>query len=175
MIHTTQNYTGNLSEFLNRYRYQPDLTAHLDALPDEPLSQETVNEIVLWKTNRYVRLPQDILDSLHALRTLSPNQHRAAGPVLLSLLDCDGVDLPMASTLLRFQNAEVFQIIDRHAYRAVFGEPYRLYSATPPQTKVSVYFGYLDALRSLAASSAAAFRDLDRILYVFDKERNGVL
>jgi hypothetical protein len=34
---------------------------------------------------------------------------------------------------------------------------------------------YLDALHSLAASKGAAFRDLDRILYIFDKEHNGTL
>jgi hypothetical protein len=175
MIHTAQNYKGSLSEHLKRFIYQPELTAYLDKLPDEPFSQETVNEIVLWKVNRYVRLPQDVLDSLRALRTVAPNEHPKAEPVLLSLLGYKGVDLPMASTFLRFQNANVFQIIDRHAYRAVIGKPYPLYTATPTETKVSTYFTYLDALHSLAASSGAAFRDLDRILYVFDKEHNGTL
>jgi hypothetical protein len=81
----------------------------------------------------------------------------------------------MASTFLRFQTADVFQIIDRHAYRAVFGMPYPLHSATPTKTKVSTYFSYLDELHDLAASSGAAFRDLDRILYEFDKKVNGSL
>jgi len=81
----------------------------------------------------------------------------------------------MASTFLHFQNREVFQIIDRHGYRAVFGKRYPLYSATPNGTKASTYFKYLDALHDLAASSGAAFRDLDRILYEFDKKVNGTL
>ena len=81
----------------------------------------------------------------------------------------------MASTFLRFQNAEAFQIIDRHAYRAVTGKPYKFYSATPTDTKVSGYFSYLDTLHSLSASRGAAFHSLDRILYVFDKEQNGTL
>jgi thermostable 8-oxoguanine DNA glycosylase len=130
---------------------------------------------VLWKVNRYARLPQDVRDALYALRRLSPNEHRKAEGLLLNLLRYDGVDLPMASTFLRFQNAEVFQIIDRHAYRAATGKPYPLYSATHTKTKVSTYFTYLDALRSLALSSSVAFRDLDWILYVFDKEHNGPL
>jgi thermostable 8-oxoguanine DNA glycosylase len=175
MIHTAQDCKDSLSEYLKRFKFQPDLTAHLDNLPDEPFSQETVNEIVLWKVNRYARLPQDVRDSLYSLRRLSANEHLKAEHVLLNLLRCDGVDLPMASTFLRFQNAEVFQIVDRHAYRAAIGEPYPLHSATPTKTKVSTYFTYLDALHSLAASSGAAFRDLDRILYVFDKQHNGTL
>lgn len=160
---------------MKRFEFQPDLTPHLDKLPDEPFSQETVNEIVLWKVNRYVRLPHDVRDSLYSLRTLSPKDHAKAEQVLLSLLDCHGVDLPMASTFLRFQNADVFQIIDRHAYRAAMGRPYPLYPGTPMKTKVSTYFKYLDALHPLSASNRAAFRDLDRILYVFDKEHNPTL
>jgi thermostable 8-oxoguanine DNA glycosylase len=85
------------------------------------------------------------------------------------------VDLAMASTFLRFQNADVFQILDRHAYRAVFGKRYSLYSTTPQHTKVSVYFRYFDSLIELAASRGLPFRALDRILYVFDKEHNGKL
>jgi thermostable 8-oxoguanine DNA glycosylase len=160
---------------LKRYQYQQALTTHLDTLPDKPFSQETVNEIVLWKVNRYVRLPKKLRDSIHVLRTLSPRDHRQAEPVLLNLLNCHGVDLAMASTFLRFQNADVFQILDRHAYRAVFGERYRVNSKAPPHIKVAVYFKYLDALHSLATARRVAFRELDRILYMFDKEHNGAL
>jgi hypothetical protein len=74
-----------------------------------------------------------------------------------------------------FQNREAFQIIDRHAYRAVFGKPYPLYSATPHGTEMSTYFKYLDALHDLAASSGCPFGDLDRILYEFDKNVNRTL
>jgi hypothetical protein len=35
---------------------------------------------------------------------------------------------------------------------------------------MAVYFQYLDALHSLAASSGTPFHFLDRILYIFDKE-----
>jgi thermostable 8-oxoguanine DNA glycosylase len=174
-IQTAREHRGNLSKYLKRYQYQRDLTTRLDTLPDEPFSQETINAIVLWKVNRYVRLPQELRDSLHALRVLSPHDHRRAEPVLLNLLDCHGVDLAMASTFLRFQNTDVFQILDRHAYRALFGERYTVNSKAPPNTKVAVYFKYLDSLHELAAARRVAFRELDRILYVFDKAHNGAL
>ena len=120
-------------------------------------------------------MQEEVRNALCTLRSLSPKEHRKAKLVLLGLLQHEGVDLPMASTFLRFQNADVFQIIDRHAYRAVFGEAYPHHAATPADHKVSSYFTYLDALHSLAASSGSQFRDLDRILYIFDKEHNGSL
>ena len=152
-IQTAQAYGGNLADYLKGYKYQSRLTPHLDSLPDEPFSQETVNEIVLWKVNRYVQLPEQIRHSLYSLRALSPRQHRDAEVVLLSLLNCAGVDLAMASTFLRFQNADVFQIIDRHAYRAVFGKRYPVHSGTASNAKASLYFTYLDTLHSLPTSS----------------------
>jgi hypothetical protein len=182
-IRTVHTFTGNLAQYLNDFTYQPELTPRLDTLSDEPFSEQTVNEIVLWKVNRYVRLSKEIRSSLYSLRSLRPNEHRMGKGVLLSLLDCQGVDLPMASAFLRFQNADVFQIIDRHAFRAVSGTPYPIRSAARPATKTSayfkrldekasVYFEYLDDLVLLASSRGVQFRDLDRILYVFDKKQN---
>jgi len=121
MIHTARSHQGDLSDFLRRFRYQRELTAKLDALPNAQFSQETINEIILWKVNRYARLSDDVRKALYALRALKPLEHRSGEQVLLQLLACTGIDLPMASTILRFQAADVFQIIDRRAYRAVFG------------------------------------------------------
>jgi len=175
IIHTAQDHKGDLSKFLEDFTYQPNLTRKLDNLPDSPFSQEIINEIVLWKVNRYAQIDDLVRSDLHTLRTLKAGEHGKGKKVLLQLLECSGVDLPMASTILRFQNANVFQIIDSHAYRAVLGEAYPLYSASSTKRKISTYFDYLDALHRLARSSTALFRDLDRILYIFDKEKNGTL
>ena len=75
MVQTALNHVGNLSDYLKGYKYQRDLTAQLDSLADEPFSQETINEIVLWKINRYVPLSESIRRDLHALRALSPKEH----------------------------------------------------------------------------------------------------
>jgi hypothetical protein len=81
----------------------------------------------------------------------------------------------MASTLLRFKNPKVYQIIDRHAYRAIYGEDYPLFSASGIDKKIEVYFNYLDELVSLSITKNVDFRTLDRVLYVFDKRQNGKL
>jgi len=87
----------------------------------------------------------------------------------------DGVDLPMASTILRFINPFVFQIIDRHAYRAVYEKKYPLYPYTPTERKISLYFDYIDQLIWHCEIKNLTFTTIDRLLYVFDKKNNGKL
>jgi hypothetical protein len=173
MTQRASDWPGDLSVFLNDYKFQPDLTKVLDAVDGLPLDQAMVNEIVLWKVDRYARISPEALSALNALSELGPSLHRMGQLALTLLMRERGIDLPMASTLLRFRNPKVFQIIDRHAYRAVYGQDYR-----PPsnvEEKIDLYFRYLDTLIELAQARRIAFRDMDRILYVFDKKRNGAL
>ena len=168
-------WSDNINEFLSRYRYQPVLTSKLDAIGAVAFDQKIVNEIVLWKVNRYAPLSDEAFLALNSIVNIRPRSHREAEQTLALLLKEPGVDLPMASTLLRFRNPAAFQIIDRHAYRAAFGEDYPLYSGTGAARKVQVYFDYLDKLFKLAEQHKVRFADLDRILYMFDKEINGKL
>ena len=169
------DHQESLHGCLSAYRHQEDLTRRLDNLEGEVFSQELVNEIVLWKVNRYAGLSPEILSAIDGLAPIAPGDHRQAGQVLEALLGVRGVDLAMASTLLRFRNPHAFQIIDRHAYRALSGERLRLYPETPLERKLELYFGYLDALREFAQATGIAFESLDRLLYQFDKEKNGRL
>ncbi len=170
-----QEWSDDLTKFLQDYRYQPNLTPKLDALTAAPFDQDIVNEIVLWKVNRYAPLEPEALEALNGLKGISYREHRTAEDALLILLRQPGIDLPMASTLMRFRNPDTFQIIDRHAYRAVNGDDYPLYSTSGAKRKADLYFDYLDQLMALATEKGVAFRHLDRILYIFDKQKNGTL
>jgi hypothetical protein len=169
------NCNRHLSEFLNDYRYQPNLTETLDALGPDPFGQTLIDKIILWKVNRYAPLSSEALNALNSVVSLEPGSHRSAHHVIVALLQEPGVDLPMASTLLRFRNPETFQIIDRHAYRAVYGDDYPLSSASNDAAKIELYFRYLDDLIELARTRNLEFRTIDRVLYVFDKQNNGQL
>lgn len=57
----------DLADCLKDYRYQPDLTDHLDGLGSQPFAQDVINEIVLWKVNRYAKLSPRALEALHPL------------------------------------------------------------------------------------------------------------
>jgi thermostable 8-oxoguanine DNA glycosylase len=162
---------ADLSDFLKDYSYHPELTPRLDALAPQPFTQSVVNEIVLWKLNRYALLNAAALEELNSVVNLQPGSHRSARDVILALLGERGVDLGMASTLLRFRNPRTFQIIDRHAYRALYGAAIRLSGST--LRKVELYLRYLDDLIELAHAKNVEFCTLDRVLYEFDRQKNG--
>src|SRR5579863_6610921 len=158
-------FDGDLSEFLNQYKYQPRLTARLDSLDGVGFTQDLVNEIVLWKVNRFVELDDDLLRKIECVKELNPGEHRDAEPLIDLLLIVRGFDLPMASTLLRVRNPSVFQIIDSHAYRAVHGKRYPLYTSSLRKNKISVYFDYIDELIKLCTRKTLKFETIDRVLY----------
>jgi thermostable 8-oxoguanine DNA glycosylase len=164
---------SGLSNFLKEYKYQPELTERLGQLDSQPFTQDIVNEIVLWKVNRYAPLSLAAMEALNSVVGLQPGSHRSARAVVVKLLKEHGVDLPMASTLLRFRNPHTFQIIDRHAYRALYGTDLRLSGSK--LRKAELYLAYLDSLVELAHMKNVEFSKLDRALYEFDKQKNGLL
>jgi len=168
-------YNDDLKEFLRQYNYQSDLTNRLDKINDTPFSQNLINEIVLWKVNRYVSFTAEILQKIESVKNINQGQHREGQAVLEILLKVHGVDLPMTSAFLRFRNPRVFQIIDRHAYRAVYGQKYPLNRASRINQKISTYFDYLDKLIELCKAKELDFQTIDRLLYKFDKKINGKL
>ena len=48
---------------------------------------QLINEIVLWKVNRFVELDGRLLTSIEGVKRLKPGEHRRAESVLASLLD----------------------------------------------------------------------------------------
>ncbi len=168
-------WAGELSGLISQYTYQPELTTRLDNLGAAPFDQPLINEIVLWKINRFAQLDQASLSDLNSLTAIQNGAHRKSENVLRMLLRRHGVDLAMASTFLRFRNPTAFQIIDRHAYRAVYGVKYPLASKSSLDKKIDIYFQFLDDVNSLAKRKDLDFRTIDRLLYVYDKVYNGKL
>ena len=168
-------YRDDLNQFLSAYNYQPELTKKLDCLGDSLINQEILNEIVLWKVNSYVSVSDSILESIDRVKHLKQGEHKKASLLIEVLLSVKGVDLAMASTILCFRNPEVFQIIDRHAYRAVTGTKLVLYSSTSADKIISVYLDYIEKLIQLCKKRGLRFETVNRLLYLFDKRINGKL
>jgi thermostable 8-oxoguanine DNA glycosylase len=150
------------------YRYQPHLTQKLDSHKGD-FSETTLLEIVLWKTNRYPTITQDLIDDINHLRESYSEQK--ARSLLRKLLDLKGFDLPMASTVLRFAVPDQLQIIDQRVYRFITDRD-RLKIPNNIDHKVDLYFDYVERLKNICNDYNIPFSKADRILYQLDKIHN---
>ncbi len=57
----------NWEDLLLKLKYQFELTTVLDNLTTD-FNQETINQIVLWKVNRYAEIPANTLEKIKDLR-----------------------------------------------------------------------------------------------------------
>ncbi len=176
IIEEYKNIWGeNPNILLDSYKYQIDLTKKLDDLNSNNLSRETLYEIILWKLNRFPRIDDKLLDDLKKIKKIEPTKHREAKELLHRLLQCPGIALPMASTILRFINPKTFQIIDDRVFRTVYKKT-KAWNPNKPATvnekflekSANIYFEYLDELHKLSCEKLL-FINSDRILYELDK------
>jgi hypothetical protein len=184
-----------MSEFVNKYAaqwgahpdslmaeygYNPGLTAKLDKLELVRLNREQLYEIVLWKVDRFPVISDEMIEQLKSLGGYKNGEHKNAETLLKELLQCKGIALPMASTILRFANPKVFQIIDVRAFRVLTDD----IGSYPPKPRLitegylkkscEIYFDYLDRLCRLEGENFP-FENMDRILYQLDiKLRNSI-
>lgn len=168
-IHNTDLEASKLEE----YKYQKDLTPKLDNLNDN-FDQNTINEIVLWKVNRYAELNFKTLDLINKISNEDTDLDRElTEQILLNLLDKNqqGVRLAMASTILRFKNPNIYQILDQRVYRYIFGKKLE-YSLNNVDEQIKIYFEYLDKLKQLCDEYDIDFTTADRLLYLLDKKHN---
>ena len=81
----------------------------------------------------------------------------------------------MASTFLRFRNPKLFQIIDQHVYRILYGKELSLPLGNSQSNKEEIcriYFKYLGDLEKKCKELEIPFEKADRILYKADKRIN---
>ncbi len=159
-----------------QFDYQKDLTAKLDDAA-KPFDQAIINEIVLWKVNRYAQVDDDTLKSLNEIDTKSNELNvEVTRNILKKLVQKKGIKLPMASAILRFRNNNIYQIIDQRVYRIIYKNK-KLKLKTHPNEKnlndqVDLYIEYLRDLKDLCKKLEIPFAKADRILFVADKRIN---
>lgn len=155
------------------YNYQTELTSKLDSL-DIDFDQEIINEIVLWKVNRYGAIDNDTLKLINQISKedtkLNPE---LTGAILLRLLNKEqkGFRLAMASTVLRFKNPRIYQIIDQRVFRFIYGKELK-YSETNINEQITIYLDYLQKLKDICAEHSINFETADRVFYTMDKVYN---
>ena len=155
------------------YKYQTLITPELDNL-DGDFDQNIINEIVLWKVNRYALIESETLKLLNRIKKEDKVLDKElTREILFELLGKGhkGIRLAMASTILRFKNPNIYQIMDQRVYRFIFGKDLK-YSLTNIEEQVELYFEYLEKLKEVCEKNKIDFREADIILYMMDKKHN---
>ncbi len=170
-IEKIQDLKPTKEELLNmEYNYQPELTEKLDN-SNSDFNQELINEIVLWKVSRYAKLSTESLNLLNKIDLKAQFIDTGlTGKILKNLLETKGIGLPMASTILRFKNPNIYQIIDQRVYRVIYGTELKLkYNLND---NIIQYLDYLTDLQNVCQDFQIPFSASDRILYSYDKKVN---
>ena len=158
------------------FDYQKNLTQKLDNNKSD-FTQDTLNEIVLWKVNRYAQLDKELINLINSIDkeslTIDIEKTKA---VLKFLLDTKGVQLAMASTILRFKNNKIYQIIDQRVYRIIYSNQELILNTYPSEKKINsqieLYIKYLADLKKVCSNLKIPFEKADRILFMADRRIN---
>ena len=96
--------------------------------------------------------------------------------VLNELLKTNGVQLAMASTILRFRNPNIYQIIDQRVYRLIYKNKILNINTYPSEKnlkfQIELYIKYLKDLKKICLNFNIPFSKSDRILFMVDKRIN---
>ena len=152
------------------YNFQEVLTKKLDEY-NWCFDQNIINEIVLWKVNRYAQFDDESIELLNLIKKTTTTLDVSLTKELLKrLLNIKGVKIAIASTILRFKNPSVYQIIDQRVYRIIYWIP--MPAIIENWEAIKIYLEYLHKLRDVCNKYKIDFTESDRILYALDKEIN---
>ena len=162
----------DIANFDEPYEYQKDLTIELDKL-DTDFNQNVINEIVLWKVNRYTKVSDEVLSLLNKIdRSDTDIDLDLTKEILKHLLATKGIGIAMASTILRFRNPTIYQIIDQRVYRFTHPEGEELKETKDNERTIIMYLEYLERLRAVCLKHEIPFEESDRTLYLMDIKYN---
>lgn len=168
---STELTLETITEADKAYKFQEGLTKKLDQLEGD-FDQSVINEIVLWKVNRYAKVDDSQLALLNEIDKNSLElDEELARDILVALLACSGIQLAMASTILRFKNPQVYQIVDQRVFRFIYGRTLQD-ELKKEKDQVKVYLDYLKKLKEVCKEKSIDFSKSDRVLYELDKKHN---
>ena len=160
------------------YNYNPEETKSLTeaANGNIQIDLNLLRRIALWKLDRVLDVPDKTIQQLQTiakkddLRVDSAETRSLIG----ELIDCPGIGLPMASTILKFLRPDVFPIIDVRACRALYGKKV-YFNQRSDERNIELYISYAAEIRRISDNLKRPLREIDEQLYQFDKDRNGTI
>ena len=158
------------------FNYQEALTKKLDS-SNENFSQEKLNEIVLWKVNRYAEFGESLIELINSIdKNETKIDVDKTREILKGLLKTSGVQLAMASTILRYRNPNIYQIIDQRVFRVIYKNQTLELNTYPSEKnlnfQIELYIKYLYDLSNVCIDLKIPFDKSDRILFMADKRIN---
>ena len=158
------------------FNYQEALTKKLDS-SNENFSQEKLNEIVLWKVNRYAEFDESLIELINSIdKDETKIDIDKTKQILKGLLKTNGVQLAMASTILRYRNPNIYQIIDQRVFRVIYKNQTLELNTYPSEKnlnfQIELYIKYLYDLSNVCIDLKIPFDKSDRILFMADKRIN---
>ena len=158
------------------FKYQESLTKKLDS-STENFDQDKLNEIVLWKVNRYAKFDENLIALINSIdKNESEINGNKTREILKGLLKTKGVQLAMASSILRFRNPNIYQIIDQRVYRIIYKNQILDLNTYPSEKnlnyQIELYLKYLYDLKNICIDLKIPFDKSDRILFMADKRIN---
>jgi len=139
-----------------------------------PEDIDIINEIMLWKLNRSVSIPNELIEYINSVAKkinspLEAIKNKDVFDLIDSLLKCKGIRLPMASTILHFYQCKAFPIIDERAFRQAEGK------LLPTNATANIYIDYISRCYELSQQYKIPFEIIDKILYQIDIEEGNTL
>jgi len=136
-----------------------------------------LNEIVLWKVNKYAEFDESLIKLINSI---DKNEFEIdidkTKEILKGLLKTNGVQLAMASTIVRYRNPNIYQIIDQRVYRVIYENQIldlNTYSSEKNLNfQIELYIKYLIDLKRICSDLKIPFEKSDRILFMADKRIN---
>ncbi len=151
------------------YNNEETSALHEELNGTNKLTIDDLRRVSLWKSNRIMSVSDELLEDLVALslgNEVSLDDEKVK-LVIERLVESQGFGYPMASSVLKFINPNVFPIIDVRAYRALTGRKltYSTYS-------FDIYLSYAKHLTEMSKKLKRPLKDIDEQLYEFDKKFN---
>ena len=176
MIKTIFDYDFKIISDDYEFNYQEALTNKLDS-SNENFSQEKLNEIVLWKVNRYAEFGESLIELINSIdKNETKIDVDKTREILKGLLKTSGVQLAMASTILRYRNPNIYQIIDQRVFRVIYKNQTLELNTYPSEKnlnfQIELYIKYLYDLSNVCIDLKIPFDKSDRILFMADKRIN---
>ena len=136
MIKLLNSSNNNIPD-VDMSSYDNTLTKLLDN-HNGVIDQNFINNVVLWKVNRYAEIDHETQTLLQTVKNSPTRSNPNIRLTLHKLLKTKGIKLAMATTILRFIKPSLFQLIDQRVYRVMYG--YELKIPYNNDAKIDLYF-----------------------------------